>query len=147
MTKRLITGLLLLACSGSLWAQSPTPSASPAKVKAPASPGKTITDFKTELKMSDAQVAQIQSTVSNLRKLTEGLQQQIMQAEQEAAKLLIKRADTTAIIDKVRTSELLRFNLRYLDVVTARQIENILTPEQVKGWGELQKRAREEQKK
>jgi hypothetical protein len=149
MFKRLIgsaLGLTLLV-SGVAQAQtskSPAPAATKNE-KAVTQP-KTIYDYQGELGLTGAQVDKIRRTLGGFAQETQAKRRAYAEADKEYANLVNSRASLEAIKSQLQASMQLQFELRWLDVVTARKIEAIMTPAQLAKWHELQESARKTKK-
>ncbi|MEW6283000.1 MAG: hypothetical protein AB1758_30585 [Candidatus Eremiobacterota bacterium] len=119
----------------------------PAAAQQPEQPRKikTLVDYKQELGLSDQQIQDVVATLNQFKTELEAYQQKLVAAEKDFQKLLEQHADLEAIKAKLRESADLRFQIRYLDVVTSRKVEAILSPEQMSKWREIQKKNQAEQ--
>ncbi len=103
---------------------------------------KTIVDYKTELGLSDEQVNGISTTLKDFQTRVVELKKQLKESEEGFAKMLAEQAPLAQVKQQLRSSADLRFQLRYLDVVTARRVEGILSQEQLKKWRDIQAKVR-----
>lgn len=133
---------ILLCLLAVLWLISPAlaQDKQPQKVK-------TMVDFKKELNLSDQQIANITSTLKNFQENVVAQKKVLVAQENDLRKLLADHASLADIKKKLHEIEGTRFELRYLDVVTSRQVEDILSAEQLTAWRQIQTKLRAEAKK
>lgn len=154
MYKRIVSYVVgaTLMVSGFAAAQDSKPAASAKKEQAAgAKQGapqlKTIYDYKDELGLSDTQVSKIRSTLGNFAKDTKAKRELFQAQLQEYARLVNDHAELDAIKASLKARLQTEFDLAWLDVTTARAIEDIMTPAQLKKWRALQSKARVPAKK
>lgn len=103
---------------------------------------KTLVDYKTELSLSDKQIADIREALKNFQATIVEQRKLLTQYEGEYSKLVAEKAPLDQIKQKLRQVTDTGFNLRYADVLTSRKVESILTADQMTKWREIQSKAR-----
>ncbi len=127
MKNRLILILGLLLFLGPALSQEPEPK----KVK-------TLVDYRSQLQLTDQQIADIKTTLTNFQKSILSQRQQLQRQEAEFQNLLRERAALAEIKKKLREIGETRFQLRYQDVLTSRKVEQILSASQLEQWRSIQ---------
>ena len=105
---------------------------------------KTMIDFKKELNLSDQQITNITNTLKSFQENVVAQKKVLVAQESDLRKLLADHANLADIKKKLHEIEATRFELRYLDVVTSRQVEEILSAEQLTAWRNIQTKLRAE---
>lgn len=132
MTKKVLLLLLLMSMLMPVWGQeSEGKEKSPQKIK-------TLVDYKPELGLSDEQVQGITTALKDFQARVVELRKQIKESEAGFKKLLGEQAPLAKLKEQLKTTSDLQFQLRYLDVVTARRVEGILSAEQLEKWRKIQ---------
>ena len=103
---------------------------------------KTLVDYKTELSLSDKQIAGIREALKNFQATIVEQRKLLTQYESEYSKLVAEKAPLDQVKQKLRQVTDTGFNLRYADVLTSRKVESILTADQMAKWREIQSKAR-----
>lgn len=103
---------------------------------------KTLVDYKTELSLTDKQIADIRDALKNFQVTIVEQRKLLTQYEGEYSKLVAEKAPLDQIKQKLRQVTDTNFNLRYADVLTSRKVESILTPEQMTKWRDIQAKVR-----
>ena len=103
---------------------------------------KTLVDYKTELSLSDKQIADIREALKNFQATIVEQRKLLTQYEGEYSKLVSEKAPLDQIKQKLRQVTDTGFNLRYADVLTSRKVESILTADQMTKWRDIQTKAR-----
>lgn len=132
LAMRAVTVLILVALSLLASAQTPQP----------AKKSKTLVDYQSELGLSDRQVADVKRTLDLFKSEIKAYQSQLVETERSLAARIKAGAPIEEIKTDLRQSSDLRFQLRYLDVVTSRKVEAILSPDQMARWREIQQTKR-----
>lgn len=110
-------------------------------------PVKTLVDYRAELKLTDDQVARIQAVLREFGEQLGSGRKKLEQAEQAVAQAISRHEDLKVVEARLRAAEALRMEMRYLDVVTSRKVEGILTVAQLEAWRGMQVRLRKPQPK
>jgi hypothetical protein len=130
----MISAVLLLAwlCAGALaLAQTANPQAV-----------KTIFDYKTDLKLSDAQEKQIKQILIDLNRELQLEKAKHTIATIELQDLVKQEADLGRIKQALDQEASLRVSMSYADLVATRNINKVLSPEQLRKWRTIQDSAR-----
>lgn len=114
----------------------------PAKAEASPKKLKTLVDYRSELNLSDNQIAEIDTALTKFRATIIEERKLRKLYEKDYAKLIASHAPLDDIKVKLREITEVSFNLRLSDVVTTRTIENILSQEQLSLWKKIQTQAR-----
>lgn len=133
---RALTLALCLFLAGTLFAQP--------KTVAPKT--KTLVDFRTEIGLSEEQVQTVNKTLELFKTSLKTYQDKLLANEKELQILLAQKADLERVKTALRLSSDLLFQMQYLDVVTSRKVEAIMTPEQLKKWQDIQQKLKAEKK-
>jgi len=102
---------------------------------------KTIFSYKTEIGLSEKQIGDMKALVEKLQIAINEKSKIIMDSRSELAKMIKNRDNLKLIkaqLEKISASQV---ELSYYDIETARKIESILTPEQLKKWQNVQQTA------
>jgi Spy/CpxP family protein refolding chaperone len=102
---------------------------------------KTIFSYKKELGLTDKQAEDMKAYLVKLQNFLSEKGNELNSVRQELGKLLADRADLKLIRKKLEKINILRVDIAYSDIETARDIENVLTPGQLKKWKVLQQQA------
>lgn len=132
LAMRAVTVLILVALSLLASAQTPQP----------ATKSKTLVDYQSELGLSDRQVADVKRTLDLFKSEIKAYQSQLVETERSLAARVKAGASIEKIKADLRQSSDLHYQLRYLDVVTSRKVEAILSPDQMARWREIQQTKR-----
>ena len=141
-----ILGLALL--SGSLaFAQAPagdTPAGDTPKEDeaAPASPLKTIFDYKDQLNLTDQQIADIKKLLGELARTLKLTQAKLTVLAFEVDELIKSEGDLAIIRAKLDEEAKMRSDARYADVLCSRNINKVLSDSQLAAWKKIQDEAR-----
>ncbi|GMU56132.1 MAG: hypothetical protein AMXMBFR33_52780 [Candidatus Xenobia bacterium] len=130
---RAVTLLILVALSLLASAQTPQPAQKKSK---------TLVDYQSELGLSDTQVADVKRTLELFKSEIKAYRSQLLETEQSLAARVKAGGSIEEIKADLRQSSDLHFQLRYLDVVTSRKVEAILSPDQMARWREIQQKKR-----
>ncbi len=99
-----------------------------------------IWDYKTELGLTDEQVAGIKDAITGFQKEVVELRAKFQVVEIDLQNLIQKKADLPTVKAKLQESAAIQVDLRLADIETARKIDDILSPEQAKRWREIQQK-------
>ncbi len=141
-----ILGLALL--SGSLaFAQAPagdTPAGDTPKEDeaTPASPLKTIFDYKDQLNLTDQQIADIKKLLGELARTLKLTQAKLTVLAFEVDELIKSEGDLAIIRAKLDEEAKMRSDARYADVLCSRNINKVLSDSQLAAWKKIQDEAR-----
>lgn len=102
--------------------------------------GKTILDFSAELGLTADQSAKIRTTLLNHKAKLQQAESSLQQAEAAARKGINAGESVEALRPKLERSRDCRVELRYLDIETARTLEETLTKAQRDYWTKIQNR-------
>ena len=105
-------------------------------------PKKTIFDYKAELNLTDEQEQEIRRILAELNREAQlaGAKLTILKFELED---LIQKEDELELILKNFIEEAeLRASVKYADLAATRKINNVLSPQQLAQWREVQASAR-----
>lgn len=100
---------------------------------------KTIWDFREELSLSREQEGRIREQLRHFEKELVRLHARQRVVEQEIQTLVEQNASQEALRGKLRESAEIQVEIRLEDILTARQIRQILTPEQLNRWKKIQR--------
>ncbi|MBI4861876.1 MAG: hypothetical protein HY815_16705 [Candidatus Riflebacteria bacterium] len=103
---------------------------------------RTIIDRRTELGLSDAQVARVKETVASLQAEVSRLLRKVAVAERDYLALVEREAPLDRLESKLQEMAALQVQLRMQDLSASRTINAILTPQQLDRWREIQRAAR-----
>ncbi|MDP2156822.1 MAG: hypothetical protein Q8K68_03830 [Nitrospirota bacterium] len=106
--------------------------------------GKTIYDYKSELNLTDDQIAKIKELISNLEKDVKVLQARITIVNADLEPLIKKDdlADMPQIKAKLKERYDLLSQIDIANIETRKKINTTLSPAQLKKWREIQAAAR-----
>lgn len=100
--------------------------------------GKTIFDFKADLKLTDKQEKDIREVLTDLNKELQVTRAKMTILSFELEDLLKKEANLEQIKKNLKDQADLQANLRYADVVATRGVNKVLTPDQLTRWKSIQ---------
>lgn len=135
--------------SGSLvFAQAPagdTPAGDPPKEDeaTPASPLKTIFDYKDQLNLTDQQIADIKKLLGELARTLKLTQAKLTVLAFEVEELIKGEGDLGTIRTKLDEEAKMRSEARYADVLCSRNINKVLSDSQLAAWKKIQEEARQ----
>jgi len=127
----------LLLMGGLASAQTAT---RPAEPQTP--PGKTIFDFKAELKLTDKQEKDIRDALAELNKEIQVSRAKLTILSFELEDLIKKEANLELIKKNLKDQADLQANMRLADIVATRGVNKVLSPEQLTRWKSIQATAR-----
>lgn len=104
---------------------------------------RTIFSFRVDLGLSDKQVAEIKKLILGLQNTFVENAKELKVLRQDLSRMIQNREKLGAIHKKIETIARIQVNNTYLDVETSRNIENTLTPIQLKKWQDIQKQTRQ----
>ncbi len=100
---------------------------------------KTILDFKDELKLSSAQINKLTVIIESFKKNVQPLTEKIISKDKQIRGLLNKGGDLTVIKAKVKEDFSMKADLVIMEIEAGRDINGVLTPEQLAKWNEIKK--------
>ena len=103
--------------------------------------GKTIFDYKAELTLTDDQVKKIKEDLADLDKEVRVFRARLTLLDVDLQKLMEKEGDMTEIKKKVTEAYEIQASIKIADLETARKINGVLKPEQLRKWREIQAKA------
>jgi hypothetical protein len=103
---------------------------------------KTIFDFKTELNLSDVQEKQIKQILVDLNRELQLEKAKHTIASIELQDLIKKEADLEQIRKALDQEASLRASMTYADIAATRNINKVLSSEQLQKWRHIQDSAR-----
>jgi hypothetical protein len=103
--------------------------------------GKTIFDYKSDLKLTDDQVKKIREHLGDLDKEVRVLRAKHTLIEVDLQGLMEKEGDMNEVKKKIKEAYDIQASIKIADVDTARKINAVLKPEQLKRWREIQAEA------
>ena len=99
---------------------------------------KTIFNYKSELGLTDKQSEDMKTLVSKLQTTLNEKGKEISELRQGLSQM-IKNKDSLSIIrPQLKKIADLQVDISYSDIETARKIEGVLTPAQMKKWQDIQ---------
>lgn len=111
---------------------------SPDKADAKTAAIKTIFDYASELKLSNEQVKGIRDVLLELNKNVTVSKAKLVILTNDLQDLIVKDGDIALIKTRIKEAFDIQANMSIDDIVGARRINSILTPEQIKKWHEIQ---------
>lgn len=125
-------------------AQPPAPAPAPAAPAQQRQPtrGRTIFDYKDELKMTDKQETEIRTILANLNKDQRLSNARLVIIDSELEDLINKEGDLELIRRKLRDAYDIQISIRIADIEASRKINRVLSPDQLKKWRGIQASAR-----
>lgn len=103
--------------------------------------GKTIFDYKAELNLTDDQVNKIKQDLADLDKEVRVFRARLTLIDVDLQKLMEKEGDMNEIKKKVNEAYEIQASIKIADLETARKINGVLKPEQLRKWREIQAKA------
>jgi 3-deoxy-D-arabino-heptulosonate 7-phosphate (DAHP) synthase class II len=109
--------------------------------QAPQQRGKTILDYKDELKLTNVQVEKIKAYLFDLGKELRELRGKLASVNRESRGLLQQGTDKQGNLKllevKIREAYQVRANMAIAEIRTAEKINKALTPEQFEKWKKI----------
>jgi Spy/CpxP family protein refolding chaperone len=99
---------------------------------------KTIFNYKTELGLTDKQVEDMKVLVSKLQNTINEKGKMINDLRNDLGTMIRDKENLKTIKSQLEKISSLQVEVSYLDIETARKIEGILTPTQLKKWQNIQ---------
>lgn len=122
---------------------SPAPALTPAQpTQAAPAQGRTIFDYKDDLKMTDKQEQEIRTILQNLNKDARLSNARLVIIDSEFEDLMNKESDVDLIRKKLREAADIRITMRIADIEATRKINRVLSADQLKRWRGIQAAAR-----
>jgi Spy/CpxP family protein refolding chaperone len=98
---------------------------------------RTIFDYKAQLQLTDTQVRDIKNILVDLARESRENRARLVLLDDDIRKLVNNDADLAVIRKKVDERGNILTTMMYQDIVSAREINKVLTPEQLKKWKEI----------
>ena len=130
MRKILITGIILTLVIFNLGI---------AKEKSNKKVLKTIFSYKKELNLTDEQTDKLHKILDEFTEQLKRKRLKLRVLNIEFNELIRNRASLDKIKSKLKEIAELEVEIRFLDIKSAREIEEVLTPEQLKKWNKIRK--------
>ena len=130
MRKILITGIILTLVIFNLGI---------AKEKSNKKVLKTIFSYKKELNLTDEQTDKLHKILDEFTEQLKRKRLKLRVLNIEFNELIRNRASLDKIKSKLKEIAELEVEMRFLDIKSAREIEEVLTPEQLKKWNKIRK--------
>lgn len=107
-----------------------------------AAQGKTIFDFKADLRLTDKQEKDIREVLADLNKEIQVGRAKLTILSFELEDLIKKEADLEQIKKNLKDQADVQASMRYADVVATRGVNKVLSPDQLTRWKNIQATAR-----
>ena len=104
--------------------------------------GKTIFDFKAELKLTDKQEKEIREILAELNRDLQLNRAKLTILSFELEDLTQKEGNLEQMKKNLKDQADLQSSMRYADIVATRRINKVLSSEQLKKWRSIQASAR-----
>ena len=104
--------------------------------------GKTIFDYKQELKLTNKQISKIKSALIGLNKKVTLLKAKLVIANSDLNKLIKSKGDISSIDKKLREIFDYRRGIIIDDLIASRTIKGTLSKKQLQKWKEIQAKHR-----
>jgi Spy/CpxP family protein refolding chaperone len=98
---------------------------------------KTIFDYKVQLQLTDNQVRGIKKILVDLRRQSEENRARLVLLDADIRDLVDKEGDLPVIKNKLNERAGILTTMTYQDIISARKINKVLTPEQERQWKEI----------
>ena len=99
---------------------------------------KTIFSYKTELGLTDKQVEDMKALVSKLQTAINEKGKALGDLRNELGKMIREKENLPIMKAQLRKIADLQVDISYMDIETARKIEEVLTASQLKKWQDIQ---------
>lgn len=103
---------------------------------------RTIWDYSSQLGLTKDQQAGLKKAVSDFQTQLTTLRGQLRDNEAAVQESISKGSDIDSIKTQMEKSAGIQVQMRLADIETARKIESVLTPDQLKKWHDIQRKAR-----
>lgn len=123
-------------------AAAPSKSVQPAAAKKQT---RTMLDFRSELNLSEDQTRKIREHLNTMDKDLRVMRANLSLVNVDLQNLMEKDADIVEIKKKIRESFDIQASIRIVDLETARNINKLLSAEQIKKWKAIRSQARNQQ--
>jgi len=100
---------------------------------------KTIFSYKKELNLTDEQIDKLHKILDEFTEQLKRKRLKLRVLNIEFNELIRNRASLDKIKSKLKEIAELEVEIRFLDIKSAREIEEVLTPEQLKKWNKIRK--------
>jgi Spy/CpxP family protein refolding chaperone len=101
---------------------------------------KSIFSFKDELGITDDQELKLKALLYDEQTFLDSENTTLKSLGEELSKLIDAKADMQAIKSKLEEIAKVQVDVSYRNIADARQIETVLTPEQMEKWKDIQKK-------
>jgi Spy/CpxP family protein refolding chaperone len=98
---------------------------------------KTIFDYKAQLRLTDTQARDIEKILVDLGRESRENRARLVLLDADIRSLVDKEGDLSVIKSKLNERAGILATMVYKDIVSAREINKVLTPEQAKKWKEI----------
>ena len=133
-----VVGMQLSTLSSFAETKAAKPAQEAQKQEAQKQEVKTIFNYKSELGLTDKQSEDMKTLVSKLQTTLNEKGKEISELRQGLSQM-IKNKDALSIIrPQLKKIADLQVDISYSDIETARKIEGVLTPAQMKKWQDIQ---------
>jgi hypothetical protein len=103
---------------------------------------KTIFDFQSQLNLTNTQMTEMKKDLEHFQKRLIEDRAKFQLAAISLQSLIKKQAPISSIKIKLKKEASLQIDMKLADIETARKIEGVLTPGQLKKWRQIQKENR-----
>jgi len=103
--------------------------------------GKTIFDYKSDLKLTDDQVKKMRELLGDLDKEVKVYRAKLTLIDVDLQNLMEKEGDMNDLRKKIKEAYDIQASIKIADIETARKINQVLKPDQLKKWREIQQEA------
>jgi hypothetical protein len=103
--------------------------------------GKTIFDYKSDLKLTDDQVKKMRELLGDLDKEVKVYRAKLTLIDVDLQNLMEKEGDMSDLRKKIKEAYDIQASIKIADIETARKINQVLKPDQLKKWREIQQEA------
>jgi len=142
MTRNGLSMVLVGLAITLLVAADPSYAQTAAQTAPQAAQGKTIFDFKADLKLTDKQEKDIREVLADLNKEIQVGRAKLTILSFELEDLIKKEADLEQIKKNLKDQADVQASMRYADVVATRGVNKVLSPDQLTRWKNIQATAR-----
>jgi hypothetical protein len=106
---------------------------------------KTIFNYKSELALTDKQVADLVAILNNFQKYLNEQGGQLRDLRKKLNDLIKQKAELKSIREVLEQIAKIQVEASYTDVETSRKVEGTLTPSQMKKWTNIQESAKKQE--
>jgi vacuolar-type H+-ATPase subunit I/STV1 len=138
-----LTGVLLVGLvSAGYAADQAAPAAAAAQAQQQGM--KTIFDYQKEVGLTDKQVADMQKVMGDLQNTLNDKAKELGTMRQALSDMIAKKDDMKSIKAQMQKIANLQVDNSCMDIEASRKVEQIMKPEQIAKWKEIQKKFAEE---